>query len=123
MRWFMMDGYLNVLYFIVFTGIMILWRPTSNNRRYGLQELPSDDDDAFAPGSGEYREDIGFRHLGAENPEDEQFDAIFDIGEEHENFMEWAGDEDSVDEESGKKHEENNKNKQRQSNEQPESQA
>ncbi|ORX95988.1 hypothetical protein K493DRAFT_21642 [Basidiobolus meristosporus CBS 931.73] len=104
MGWFLMDGYLNVLYFVVFVGIMILWRPTSNNRRYGLQELPSDDDDAFAPDSGEYREDIGFRHLGAENPEDEQFDAIFDIVEEHENFMEWAGDEDSSDESNSKKH-------------------
>ncbi|KAK9765924.1 hypothetical protein K7432_005364 [Basidiobolus ranarum] len=95
----------------------------NHSHTYGLQELPSEDDDAFAPGSEEYREDIGFRNLGAENPEDEQFDAIFDIGEEHENFMEWAGDEESFDEENAKKPEESNKNKQRQPDEQPESQA
>ncbi|ORZ28732.1 lung seven transmembrane receptor-domain-containing protein [Lobosporangium transversale] len=31
-QWFLLDGWLNVLYLIVFTVIVILWRPTENNK-------------------------------------------------------------------------------------------
>ncbi|RHZ44712.1 hypothetical protein Glove_712g22 [Diversispora epigaea] len=33
-RWFLLDGWLNVLYLIVFSVILIIWRPTRNNKRY-----------------------------------------------------------------------------------------
>ncbi|RUS23740.1 lung seven transmembrane receptor-domain-containing protein [Jimgerdemannia flammicorona] len=46
-RWFMLDGWLNVLYFIVFFVIVVLWRPTENNRRYGLDQLSQDEDEAM----------------------------------------------------------------------------
>ncbi|RKP08531.1 transmembrane receptor, partial [Thamnocephalis sphaerospora] len=45
-RWFLLDGWLNVEYFIVFSLIAFFWRPTSENQRYGLQELPSNEQDA-----------------------------------------------------------------------------
>lgn len=46
-RWFMLDGWLNVLYFLVFFVIVILWRPTENNRRYGLDQLSQDEEEAM----------------------------------------------------------------------------
>lgn len=48
-RWMLLDGSLNLIYLCSFTGIAFLWMPTSNNDRYGLDQLPSDDpDDAYA---------------------------------------------------------------------------
>ncbi|KAI9327632.1 lung seven transmembrane receptor-domain-containing protein [Zopfochytrium polystomum] len=44
-KWFLLDGWLNTLYFAVFVSIAYLWRPTTNNERYGLDELASDDFD------------------------------------------------------------------------------
>lgn len=38
-RWFMLDGLLNLVFLLMFLGVLILWRPTSNNERYGLQQL------------------------------------------------------------------------------------
>ncbi|KAJ3386986.1 hypothetical protein HDU92_002185 [Lobulomyces angularis] len=46
-RWVLLDGWLNVLYLCIFGGILILWRPTENNQRYGLDELAQDDFDEF----------------------------------------------------------------------------
>jgi hypothetical protein len=40
-----LDGWLNVIYFFVFAAIALLWRPTSNNERYGLQQLTDIDPD------------------------------------------------------------------------------
>ncbi|KAJ3080639.1 hypothetical protein HK102_002912, partial [Quaeritorhiza haematococci] len=42
---FPLSATLNFLYLIIFTGILILWRPTENNQRYGLDELAQDDFD------------------------------------------------------------------------------
>ena len=33
-RWWLLDGFLVLLYFIVFTAIAYLWRPSDNNARY-----------------------------------------------------------------------------------------
>ncbi|KAG4106428.1 lung seven transmembrane receptor-domain-containing protein [Neocallimastix lanati (nom. inval.)] len=44
-RWFWIDGFLNLIYLFGFTSIIFLWRPTANNQRYGLDQLPSDDID------------------------------------------------------------------------------
>lgn len=44
-RWFWIDGFLNIIYLFGFTCIIFLWRPTANNQRYGLDQLPSDDVD------------------------------------------------------------------------------
>ncbi|KAI9264356.1 lung seven transmembrane receptor-domain-containing protein, partial [Phascolomyces articulosus] len=46
-RWIMLDGLLNVLYFVVFFVIIVLWRPTQNNQRYGLQQISQDEEEAM----------------------------------------------------------------------------
>ena len=46
-RWFVLDGWLNVVYLANLTTIAYLWRPTANNRRFALSdELAQDDDGA-----------------------------------------------------------------------------
>ncbi|KAJ3136985.1 hypothetical protein HK100_001160, partial [Physocladia obscura] len=42
-RWLLLDGWLNILYLIVYLSIALLWRPTDNNQRYGLEQIASDD--------------------------------------------------------------------------------
>ncbi|KAG4093966.1 hypothetical protein H8356DRAFT_1428385 [Neocallimastix lanati (nom. inval.)] len=42
-RWFWIDGFSNVLYLFGFLSIIFLWRPTANNKRYGIDQLPSND--------------------------------------------------------------------------------
>ncbi|ORX61386.1 hypothetical protein DM01DRAFT_1331990 [Hesseltinella vesiculosa] len=46
-RWFMLDGMLNILYLVVFVVIIILWRPTENNARYGLEQISQDEEEAL----------------------------------------------------------------------------
>ncbi|KAK9458765.1 lung seven transmembrane receptor-domain-containing protein [Lipomyces oligophaga] len=48
MRWFVLDGWLNVVYFLDFVLIAFLWRPTRNNRRFAMSdELSQDDEGGF----------------------------------------------------------------------------
>ncbi len=77
-----MDGWLNLLYLVVFSGILILWRPTENNQRYGLDELASED-------VGD--EELGV--MGVERADDkEEFETVFerhaDSGDEE--VLQWA---------------------------------
>ncbi|KAK9321232.1 lung seven transmembrane receptor-domain-containing protein [Lipomyces orientalis] len=47
-RWFVLDGWLNVVYFFDFLVIAFLWRPTRDNRRFAMSdELAQDDGDGF----------------------------------------------------------------------------
>jgi nitrogen fixation-related uncharacterized protein len=41
----LLEGSLNIIYFLVVVSIGFLWRPTENNSRYGLEQLPTDDFD------------------------------------------------------------------------------
>lgn len=70
-RWVTMDGLLNLLYFVVFLVIVILWRPTSNNQRYGLQQISQDEEEAIAL-------ENQLRHAGL----DADSTAIFDLGDD-----------------------------------------
>ncbi|KAF7981133.1 hypothetical protein HWV62_34873 [Athelia sp. TMB] len=46
-RWWLLDGYLALLYLVAFTSIAYLWRPTPNNRRLAMSdELAQDEEDA-----------------------------------------------------------------------------
>lgn len=46
-RWWLMDGYLSILYLVVFSAIASLWRPTGNNRRLAMStELAQSEEDA-----------------------------------------------------------------------------
>jgi hypothetical protein len=44
-RWILLDGALNIIYFLVFCSIAYLWMPTKNNERYGLDQLADHDHD------------------------------------------------------------------------------
>ncbi|KAJ8655827.1 hypothetical protein O0I10_008491 [Lichtheimia ornata] len=74
-RWIMLDGSLNLLYFVVFFVIIILWRPTSNNQRYGLQQISQDEDEAMD------LEDQLRRAGGSRGLNDDEA-AIFEVGDD-----------------------------------------
>ncbi|PSS03783.1 membrane protein-like protein [Coniella lustricola] len=47
-RWFILDGWLNLVYFADVAWIAYLWRPTANNKRFAMSdELAQDDDGTF----------------------------------------------------------------------------
>jgi len=46
-RWWLLDGYLAILYFVAFWAITFLWRPSANNRRLAMSdEIAQEDEDA-----------------------------------------------------------------------------
>ncbi|KND04592.1 uncharacterized protein SPPG_00311 [Spizellomyces punctatus DAOM BR117] len=97
-RWFLLDGWLNLLYLAVFLGICILWRPTENNQRYGLDELAQDDfDDDFRVTNGNTAgQNLNLRKVVARDEEegfgsdDEVLRDISDEEDEDEDVMKWA---------------------------------
>ncbi|ORX68640.1 transmembrane receptor, partial [Linderina pennispora] len=46
-RWFWTDGWLNLEYFAVLATILFWWRPTTQNYRFGLEELAGDEEEAM----------------------------------------------------------------------------
>ncbi|KAI8842995.1 lung seven transmembrane receptor-domain-containing protein [Chytridium lagenaria] len=90
---FLTDGWLNILYLIVFVSIALLWRPTENNERYGLDQLATDDyedelERGFDGNSLAPREGIKLRNV-SRNPDD----MADDISSQHENeedLFKWA---------------------------------
>ncbi|KAK9478580.1 lung seven transmembrane receptor-domain-containing protein [Lipomyces japonicus] len=63
-RWFILDGWLNIVYFVDFTIIAFLWRPTANNRRFAMsdelsQEEPEGYEIASLAGSLDEEDRIG----------------------------------------------------------------
>ncbi|PVV02746.1 hypothetical protein BB560_002792 [Smittium megazygosporum] len=49
-QWLIFDGWLNIQFFITFSIILWWWRPTSNNGRYGLEQLAGDEDAVWERG-------------------------------------------------------------------------
>ncbi|KAF9311518.1 hypothetical protein BG003_007333 [Podila horticola] len=92
-RWFLLDGWLNILYLIVFTAIVILWRPTENNKRYGIDQLETEDydenDEHADHNNARAAESMGLTGMKLRpqrrdyEMEDDEV-AMFDIGEEDE---------------------------------------
>ncbi|KAK5687205.1 Membrane protein ptm1 [Elasticomyces elasticus] len=46
-RWFILDGWLNLVYFVDVGFVAYVWRPTANNRRFAMSEEIAQDDDGF----------------------------------------------------------------------------
>ncbi|KPI38127.1 Membrane protein PTM1 [Cyphellophora attinorum] len=46
-RWFVLDGWLNCVYFVDVAFIAYLWRPTENNRRFAMSDELAQEDDGF----------------------------------------------------------------------------
>ncbi|UKZ68910.1 uncharacterized protein TrAtP1_009928 [Trichoderma atroviride] len=50
-RWFILDGWLNIVYFADVAWVAYVWRPTVNNRRFAMSdEIAQDDDGNFEIG-------------------------------------------------------------------------
>lgn len=65
-RWFMLDGWLNVVYFVDFCLIAFIWRPTANNRRFAMSSQLAQDEE----GAQEF--EIGSLRESLENDGDEE---------------------------------------------------
>lgn len=46
-RWFILDGWLNLVYLADVIFIAYLWRPTANNRRFAMSDELAQDDEGF----------------------------------------------------------------------------
>ncbi|KAL4948610.1 lung seven transmembrane receptor-domain-containing protein [Aspergillus filifer] len=46
-RWFVLDGWLSIVYLCDLAFIAYLWRPTANNRRFAMSDELAQDDDGF----------------------------------------------------------------------------
>lgn len=69
-RWFMLDGWLNVVYFVDFCLIAFIWRPTANNRRFAMStQLAQDENEAQEFEIGSLRES-----LELEDEDDDELD-------------------------------------------------
>ncbi|KAG0361209.1 hypothetical protein BGZ54_009170 [Gamsiella multidivaricata] len=110
-KWFLLDGWLNILYLVVFTVIVILWRPTENNKRYGIDQLETedfDDNDEHADHNNvRAAESMGLTGMKLRpqrrdyEMEDDEV-AMFDIGEEDEDEDAQESDQDGDDLEAGR---------------------
>ncbi|KAI0014009.1 lung seven transmembrane receptor-domain-containing protein [Xylariaceae sp. FL0662B] len=64
-RWFVLDGWLNLVYFADVAWIAYVWRPTANNRRFAMSdEIAQDEDGGFE-----------FADVGAPDDSDEDEEA------------------------------------------------
>ncbi|KAJ7161382.1 lung seven transmembrane receptor-domain-containing protein [Mycena crocata] len=106
-RWWLLDGWLALLYLVSFTAISYLWRPSANNRRLAMSdELAQDEEDA---------EDYDLESMGQHGriPDEDDDDAATLVGSRRgghdvvaeDNVVFEIGDEDgaSDDEEEMKK--------------------
>lgn len=59
-RWFILDGWLNIVYLADVVFIAYVWRPTANNRRFAMSDELAQDDEGFE-----------IADFGAEDDEDE----------------------------------------------------
>ncbi|GBB95326.1 hypothetical protein RclHR1_02510020 [Rhizophagus clarus] len=88
-RWFLLDGWLNILYLIVFCVILIIWRPTRNNKRYplkfeNLNEELTQEDPYELENNLRAAENIGYENVKFRSEiHNDSGSAIFDIGDEH----------------------------------------
>ncbi|KAI9207933.1 lung seven transmembrane receptor-domain-containing protein [Polychytrium aggregatum] len=106
-RWILLDGWLNLLYLVVFLSIAYLWRPTENNQRYGLDEVMQDDydDDLIASmggANGGYNGQqiklrtvprVGDLEFGPDDDDDDDDDGVgYDVGvrESIDEVLQWA---------------------------------
>ncbi|KAI9678652.1 MAG: hypothetical protein M1817_005709 [Caeruleum heppii] len=46
-RWFILDGWLNLVYLFDIAFVAYLWRPTANNRRFAMSDELAQDDEGF----------------------------------------------------------------------------
>lgn len=72
-RWFVLDGWLNIVYFADVAWVAYVWRPTANNRRFAMSdEIAQDDDGNFEIGDigmpGDSEDEDEEAHIGGTRP-------------------------------------------------------
>lgn len=67
-RWFILDGWLNLVYFADVAWVAYVWRPTANNRRFAMSDEIAQDEDG------------GFEFADVGNPDDSDEDEEAAIG-------------------------------------------
>lgn len=80
-RWFILDGWLNIVYFVDVVFVAYVWRPTVNNRRFAMSdEIAQDDDGTFEIGdigvpddSEDEEESIGKQGAGNAAPQSQGY--------------------------------------------------
>lgn len=71
-RWILLDGWLGILYLVVFASIAWLWRPTGENRRLALSdELPQDEEEAGERERGASMYDVAGMTTAEDEDDDE----------------------------------------------------
>ncbi|KAI9890735.1 MAG: hypothetical protein M1814_003665 [Vezdaea aestivalis] len=124
-RWFILDGWLNLVYLFDICFVAYLWRPTANNRRFAMSdEIAQDDEFEFASVRNSLDEESGsgghtpLPQGGASAPNGaaasqykapkpreslEAEETIFAVGEEEGDADRWSEDGDSPRDSSEKK--------------------
>ncbi|KAI9827780.1 MAG: hypothetical protein M1832_004269 [Thelocarpon impressellum] len=71
-RWFILDGWLNLVYMVDLGFVAYLWRPTANNRRFAMSDEATQDDEGFEIASfgGSLDEEEGGRTPRGGGPDD-----------------------------------------------------
>lgn len=72
-RWFILDGWLNLVYIADVAFVAYLWRPTANNRRFAMSDELAQDDEGFeiadfAGDESADEEEGGAAHRAEEGP-------------------------------------------------------
>ncbi|RMZ71158.1 integral membrane [Pyrenophora seminiperda CCB06] len=65
-RWFVLDGWLNLVYLADVCFVAYMWRPTANNRRFAMSDEIAQDDEGFEIAS--LRDSLDEEERGAEQP-------------------------------------------------------
>ncbi|GMF77897.1 unnamed protein product [Aspergillus oryzae] len=107
-RWFVLDGWLNLVYLFDIGFVAYLWRPTANNRRFAMSdELDEEDALGGIPESSahEQRRDLSPvppKPVPAAPRQRESLDGetIFAVGEDGDK---WSDDEDDLSRDSGER--------------------
>ncbi|KAI9683953.1 MAG: hypothetical protein M1829_004288 [Trizodia sp. TS-e1964] len=70
-RWFILDGWLNVVYLFEISFVAYLWRPTANNRRFAMSDEIAQEDEGFEIASfgGSLDEEEGGEGDGVQTPD------------------------------------------------------
>lgn len=116
-RWFILDGWLNIVYLADVIFIAYIWRPTAHNRRFAMSDELAQDDEGFEiadfgadeddddenaaahrgdrtePGQEGPRYDPAPTHHPAAKPiprESLDGETIFAVGEDHEDADRWS---------------------------------
>ncbi|KAF2873695.1 lung seven transmembrane receptor-domain-containing protein [Massariosphaeria phaeospora] len=65
-RWFVLDGWLNLVYLADVCFVAYIWRPTANNRRFAMSDEIAQDDEGFEIAS--MRDSLDEEDGGSDNP-------------------------------------------------------